>query len=440
MSRFGCPACGYAQAQWFGRCPECGGWNAAVPVEVPGSEAVDPLSIVSLDTARIPTRLVTGIGELDRVLGGGLVSGGVYLLAGQPGIGKSTLVLQALSGLMAAGATATLVGGEESLDQVAARAQRVGTSLDALPAVSTTSLPPILDLIRSESPDVVVIDSVQTISDPALPQPAASVVQVRECAAALARVAKQTGTAVVLTGHVTKDGSVAGPKTLEHVVDCVLSLDGERTGALRLLRATKNRFGPADETGVFSMTSTGLQEVPDPSAVLLADRATTSGSVVSCAREGSRPVLVEIQALIGERSVGQPRRVAIGVDQRRLTLLMGVLSSKLRCGEHDVFVSAAGGITVREPALDLAICVALASSQRRVPVDAGTIVLGEVGLSGEVRRIPDIDRRLREAARLGFTRAVVPLASDECDASVTLVRVASVDDALANVRALEIAS
>jgi DNA repair protein RadA/Sms len=411
-----------------------------VPVEARRAVDVDPLSIVSLDTAQVPTRLVTGIGELDRVLGGGLVAGGVYLLAGQPGIGKSTLVLQALSGLMAAGATATLVGGEESLDQVAARAQRIGASLDALPAASTTSLPPILELIRREAPDVVVIDSVQTISDPALPQPAASVVQVRECAAAIARVAREGGTAVVLTGHVTKDGSVAGPKTLEHVVDCVLSLDGERTGALRLLRATKNRFGPADETGVFSMTSAGLQEVRDPSAVLLADRATTSGSVVSCAREGSRPVLVEIQALVGERSNGQPRRVAIGVDQRRLTLLMGVLSSKLRCGEHDVFVSAAGGITVREPALDLAICVALASSQRRVPVEEGTIVLGEVGLSGEVRRIPDIDRRLREAARLGFTRAVVPLASDDCDTSITLVRVASVDDALAHIRALEIAS
>ncbi|MFN2593971.1 MAG: magnesium chelatase domain-containing protein [Actinomycetota bacterium] len=245
---------------------------------------------------------------------------------------------------------------------------------------------------------------------------------------------------MLFTGHVTKDGGVAGPKTLEHIVDCVLSLEGERTGTLRLLRASKNRFGPADETGVFSMTASGLEQIADPSSILLADRTALPGSVVSCSREGSRPLLVEIQALVGERSNGQPRRVGIGVDQRRLSLLLGVLSTELRCGDRDIFVSAAGGITVREPAVDLAICVALASAHRRVPVNDRTLVLGEVGLSGEVRRVPDADRRLREAARLGFDRAIVPTATAVTDTSITLVRVASVTDALAPLRALEVAS
>ncbi len=373
------------------------------------------------------------------MLGGGFVAGGVYLLAGQPGIGKSTLVLHALSGLIDNGSTAALVAGEESLEQVSARARRIGTSLDGLPATTTDALDQVIDLIRSESPDLVMIDSVQTISDASWSQPAGSVVQVRECTAAIAKAAREVGTTVLLTGHVTKDGSVAGPKTLEHVVDCVLLLEGERSGSLRLLRAMKNRFGAVEETGVFSMTPRGLEEVADPSAELLADRSSGAGSVVSCAREGSRPVLVEIQALVGERAVGQARRVAIGIDQRRLVLLMALLSKRLGCADHDIFVSAAGGITVREPALDLAICVSLASAQSGIPMHERTVVLGEVGLSGEVRRVPDIARRLREAARLGFTRAVVPAATREAEAPLTIVPVAALDDALSHVRTLQAA-
>lgn len=403
------------------------------------STSTDPAVVVPLESARSPQRLVTTVGELDRVLGGGLMPGGVYLLAGQPGIGKSTLVLQALAALSASGAVTLFVGGEESLDQISARAIRIGVSLGGLPVTTSTSLQSILGLIRSEQPDLLIIDSIQTVSDESLSQPPGSVVQVRESAACIAREAKEIGTAVLLTGHVTKDGAVAGPKTLEHVVDCVLSLEGERTGSLRLLRATKNRFGAADETGVFAMTAGGLQEVTDPSAVLLADRARAPGSVVSCAREGSRPVLVEIQALVGERSSGQPRRVGIGVDQKRLTLLMGVLTNKLRCSDRDVFVSAAGGISVREPAADLAICVALASAHRGVAIDDRTVVVGEVGLSGEVRRVPEIERRLREAARLGFTRAIVP-ASTESSAALTTIGVDSLDQALAHIRPLGIAS
>lgn len=438
MSRFGCESCGYAQSQWFGRCPECGAWNAAATLSSERAHVAP--AVVRLDAAASSARLLSGIGELDRVLGGGFVAGGVYLLAGEPGIGKSTLALQALWGLLSHGHTATLVAGEESLEQISGRARRVGVDLGGLPCTSSTSLDAIVGLVRSERPDLFVIDSIQTISDARLPQPPASVVQVRECASAIAAVAKETGTTVVLTGHVTKDGAVAGPKTLEHLVDCILVLDGDRGGPLRLLRATKNRYGPAEETGVFSMTSRGLEEVPDPSSILLADRAITPGSVVSCAREGSRPVLVEIQALVGERSCGQPRRVAIGVDQRRLTLLMGVMSPKLRCGDHDVFVSVAGGLNVREPSLDLAICMALASAQQRLPVDERTVVVGEVGLSGEVRRVPDIERRLGEAARLGFARAIVPKATKSCEADLTLVPVGSVDEALAQVRAVELAS
>ncbi|CAN5582205.1 DNA repair protein RadA [soil metagenome] len=378
-------------------------------------------------------RLSTGIAEVDRVLGGGVVAGSVVLLAGEPGIGKSTLVLQLLQGVVRAGGSCVLVSGEESLAQTGLRAARLGIPLDGVRAASSTSLQAVIAASERERPDVLVIDSIQTIEDAALEQPAGSVVQVRESASALVRHAKSTGVAVILVGHVTKDGAVAGPKTLEHVVDAVVTLEGERGGGLRLLRAAKNRFGSCDETGVFTMSRHGLEAVGDASAMLLADRRPgATGSVVFPGMEGSRPVLVEIQALVTGTKLPQPRRVAIGVDARRVTLLLGVLckGEGMSFGTKDVFVAAAGGLAVREPAADLAMCLALFSGLEEVAISGDIIAIGEVGLAGEVRRVPAIDRRLTEAARLGFSTAIVPQHARVSRADMKIVAVGHIDEAL----------
>lgn len=361
----------------------------------------------SLNAPRLPT----GNEELDRVLGGGLVAGSAILLAGEPGIGKSTLMLQMIDGILGAGHGCLLATGEESLDQVALRGRRLDVGIEKLRATAASSLASILDACRAERPEVLVVDSIQTVEDQSLEQNAGSTTQVRDCAAALVRFAKQTGTVVIMVGHVTKEGSVAGPKTLEHMVDVVLNLEGERTGTLRLLRAAKNRFGSCEETGVFTMDARGLEVVPDPSAMLLADRHDgVAGSIVFPGLEGSRPVLVEIQALVTNSELNQPRRVAIGLDPRRMALIIGVLSKDddLSIGMKDVFVGAAGGLAVREPAADLAVCLALISARQNVAIDPYTVAIGEIGLGGEIRRVPAIERRLGEAARLGFTRAIVP--------------------------------
>jgi DNA repair protein RadA/Sms len=430
MSSYVCTACGHESLKWFGRCPSCGDWSSAAQ-SVPDGE--DPAEIVSLHTlGDAPARLLTGMTEVDRVLGGGFVLGEVVLLAGEPGVGKSTLVLQIVDGIAQSKAGSIVFSGEESAHQVALRAARLGIAADGLQFSTSNSLQAILTACRAEQPDLVVIDSIQTVTNRNLDQAAGSVVQVRECASALIDHAKASGSTVLLTGHVTKEGSVAGPKVLEHLVDAVLSLEGERTGSMRLLRAQKNRFGSCDELGVFSMGERGLSKLEDPSALLLDDRAPgTSGSIVFPSMDGSRPLLIELQALVEKSALPQPRRVAIGVDQRRLTLVLGVLTKhlQLRLGEADVFMAAAGGLSVREPASDLASCIGLASAYRDWIVDERTVAFGEVGLGGEVRRVPGAMRRLEEARRLGFDRAIAPRGAPSCE-GIEVVRVSHVEQAL----------
>ncbi|MGI8407165.1 MAG: DNA repair protein RadA [Actinomycetota bacterium] len=424
-----CLDCGYSAGKWFGRCPDCGSWNGT-ELSAAGEAVVN---VTSLDPQpECAERFSSGIAEVDRVLGGGLVPGAVVLLAGEPGIGKSTLVLQLIDGVRRAGLKPLFVSGEESLAQVGMRARRLGVDTSALRAAATTSIPAIEAAVISEHPDLLVVDSVQTLEDPSLEQGAGSVSQVRDCTARLVRRAKETGVAMILVGHVTKDGNVAGPKTLEHVVDAVLTLDGDRTGALRLLRASKNRFGSCEETGVFTMEQEGLIPVVDPSGMLLEDRSTGStGSVIFAAVEGTRTLLVELQSLLVDTSLPHPRRVASGIDPKRLAILLGVLSQRAdhAVNDQDVFVAVSGGLDVREPAADLAIALAIASSSCDSPIDPGIIAFGEVGLGGEVRRVPSGARRLHEAARMGFTLALVPRGTATKDVGLRVREVRTLHEA-----------
>ena len=431
---YSCASCGYSAAQWFGRCPSCAAWSSLERPCEPCDVEVVGLGLDSPGFAR--ERLSSAMPEVDRVLGGGLVPGSVLLLSGEPGIGKSTFVLQLMDGLASAGRSCLLVTGEESVGQVAMRARRLGFDHETqrVRACAASSLQEVLAAWTKERPDAIVVDSIQTLSDASSPGSAGSVAQVRACAAALVRHAKASGTSALLVGHVTKDGSVAGPKTLEHVVDVVLSLEGERSGGLRLLRATKNRYGSCEESAVFVMTGRGLEVVDDPSALLLADRRpAVPGSIVFPALQGSRPLLVEIQALVSSTKLAQPRRVAIGLEARRLALLLGVLCERvsLPVAAHDVFVAAAGGLVVSEPAADLALCLALFSAARACPIDERTVAIGEVGLAGEVRRARGCERRLAEAARLGFRTALVPPALAGAARGVELVAVSELSEAFA---------
>jgi DNA repair protein RadA/Sms len=413
---FACQACGYQAPKWMGRCPECGAWDSLVEEAGPGpphhlaTPSSEPVPIDSVDM-ETDERQVTGIAEFDRVLGGGLVPGSLVLIGGDPGIGKSTLMLQALYGLARQELKVLYVSGEESVRQIRLRSRRLGTVAPQLLVVSEIDVDAILGMAQRLKPDVLVVDSIQTMFNRELTSAPGSVSQVREATVRLMLMAKKTGLPVLLVGHVTKDGAIAGPRLLEHMVDTVLYFEGDRNHVFRILRAVKNRFGSTNEIGVFEMKSAGLMEVANPSAVFLAERPTgAAGSVVTSSMEGTRPILVEIQALASATSYGTPRRTVLGLDGNRVALLVAVMEKKL--GLHlmgyDVFVNVAGGARVTEPSVDLAVVAAVASSFMDKAIAEGTLVLGEIGLAGEVRAIGNIDARVAEAAKMGLTRCLVP--------------------------------
>jgi DNA repair protein RadA/Sms len=390
-----------------------------------------PMALADVDPLGAPLR-PTGVAELDRVLGGGLIAGSVTLLAGEPGIGKSTLLLQALSAMAAKGSRCLLVCAEESVEQVRLRADRLGVPPPDLMIVAETSLPIVLAVTDALAPDVIAVDSIQTVHDPDAPGAPGSVSQVRDCAQRLMRHAKEQKIATVLVGHVTKDGAIAGPRVLEHVVDTVLSFDGDRDHGVRTLRALKHRFGPTDELGVFEMTGEGLAGVADASSLLLTERRSdTPGSVVAAAIEGARPLLVEVQALVTKSYAPLPRRGAQSLDSGRLALLIAVLQERagLGFGGYDVYANVAGGVRVCEPGIDLAVATALASARTGRALPADTVLVGEVGLGGELRQVSQVARRLTEAARLGFTRAIVPASTPDV-VGITLLRATDLAAAL----------
>jgi DNA repair protein RadA/Sms len=438
-----CTECGSETPRWLGRCPACEAWGSLVEetvaprVTAVGAaatrEAPVPLCEVSTATA---TARPTGVGELDRVLGGGLVPGSVTLLAGEPGTGKSTLLLQALGSMADAGARCLLVTAEETAAQVRMRADRLGSLAPTLLITSETSLAHVVEHVESVRPDVLAVDSIQTVVDPDLPGAPGSVSQVRDCAYRLVQEAKERDIATVLVGHVTKEGTLAGPRVLEHVVDTVLSFEGlSSQHALRTLHALKHRFGSTNELGLFEMTERGLVDVPDASARFLVDRRVgATGSAVAAVVEGTRPMLVEVQALVVATSV-PPRRYATGLDTARLAMLLGVLAEHAgsRGAQSDVYASVAGGLRVTETGADLALALAVASAQSHRPVIEGAVAIGELGLGGEVRTVPQLERRLEEAARLGFSVALVPAngsSTSAVRAGVQVVPVRDVTDAL----------
>jgi DNA repair protein RadA/Sms len=407
-----CTECGYASSRWFGKCPGCGSFGTlteeAAPAAQASAAAARPtlrlVDVEAADAERIPT----GVAELDRVLGGGLVPASLVLVGGEPGVGKSTLLLMALRALSGT-RRALLVTGEESAAQVKLRAARLGGA-EQVEILAETELEAVCATLEQERPDVCVIDSVQTLYSAELGSAPGSVAQVREAAARLLRVAKEAGVATILVGHVTKDGAVAGPRVLEHLVDCVLQFEGDRYKAHRVLRATKNRFGSTNELGVFEMTGGGLVGVPDPSELFGRSEGGEPGSAVACALEGTRPLLLEIQALVSPTDLAMPRRVGTGVDPKRLAMIVAVLSrhAGVALGQADVFVNVAGGVRIDEPGADLAIGLAIASAAKGIPVREGIGAFGEIGLTGRLRAATQAERRLEECAKLGLTAAVVP--------------------------------
>ncbi|MBR1821802.1 MAG: DNA repair protein RadA [Clostridia bacterium] len=419
-----CSECGYETPKWLGKCPDCGSWNtleeqesapAALKSEekklkrAPGSDAqavrVDEIPGESME------RRSSGIAELDRVLGGGVVDGSLVLVGGDPGIGKSTLLTQLCANMAAEGATALYVSGEESARQIKMRARRLGASQAGFYVLSENDMNTVEKRMQELSPTVMIVDSIQTMYLPEMASAPGSVSQVRECASMLMRLAKVSGCSVFLVGHVTKEGAIAGPRILEHMVDAVLYFEGDRQHQYRLLRAVKNRFGSVNELGMFEMTEQGMREVENASEALLSERAhDASGSVVMCALEGSRPLLTDVQALVSTTVFGNPRRMASGVDQGRLALLLAVLEKRvgLRMYDQDVYINIAGGMSLTEPAADLALCAAIASSHRNKAIAGGWSVMGEVGLAGEVRAISQAERRIAECARLGFDHLILP--------------------------------
>ncbi len=417
--RFVCQNCGYVSPRWTGRCPDCGEWNSFVeellqeaPKKRESRNKIDivPLSEIEITEGR---RLSTGIEEFDRVLGGGLMPGSAILVAGDPGVGKSTLMMQ-LARSEKLGKI-LYVTGEESRAQVRVRAHRLGIkNLDNLFVLAETDLEAVEKAVSDFSPPILIVDSIQTVYHPAIMSAPGSVSQVRECSARLAQLAKVSGTAVFIIGHVTKDGTAAGPKVLEHIVDAVLQLEGERHYSFRILRAYKNRFGSTNEIGIFEMQESGLVEVDNPSQIFLSERSYgASGSTVTAAIEGTRPILLEVQALVTPTGYSVPQRTATGLDYRRLNIILAVVEKRMgmKLGAFDVFLNIAGGVRIDEPAVDLASAISVISSYRDVPVDSSTLVIGEVGLAGEVRSVSQIERRVQEASKLGFKRAIVPHAN-----------------------------
>ena len=444
QASFVCQACGAAQPKWSGKCDACGAWNSIIEEGAPapiGSGAQRrmkgrPFVLEDLKTQdKEPPRRTTGIGEFDRVCGGGLVPGSALLVGGDPGVGKSTLILQALAAYAQNGGNAVYISGEEAMAQVRLRAGRMGLSEAPVGLGSATCIEDILTTLeKGKTPGVVAIDSIQTIWTGALDAAPGTIAQVRTASLDLVRYAKATGAALILVGHVTKEGQIAGPKQVEHLVDAVLYFEGERGHHFRVLRAVKNRFGPTDEIGVFEMTGKGLAEVANPSALFLGDRASTSpGTAVFAGIEGTRPLLVEVQALVAEAGYGTPRRAVVGWDTGRLAMILAVLDARggLGVSAHDVYLNVAGGLKVGEPAADLAAAAALVSSFAGLALPRDTVFFGEISLSGDVRPAPQAELRLKEAAKLGFSMAVVPEGTRAEVAGLTLRPVKDVGDLLA---------
>jgi DNA repair protein RadA/Sms len=451
-TNYTCTECGGVASKWAGQCPSCGQWNTFVEtlVESGGNrfstqhqglaQTAPVMSLADIEAIDVP-RFTTGIDEFDRVLGGGLVAGGVVLIGGDPGIGKSTLLLQALAN-MSRMKSALYVSGEESGSQIALRAKRLAVDAKELKLQAEIQLEKILNTLAEHKPQVAVIDSIQTIYSDALTSAPGSVAQVRECAAQLTRVAKQSGISIIMVGHVTKEGALAGPRVLEHIVDTVLYFEGDTHSSFRLVRAFKNRFGAVNELGVFAMTEKGLKGVSNPSALFLSQHDNqVPGSCVMVTQEGSRPLLVEIQALVDTSHVPNARRLSVGLEQNRLAMLLAVLHrhASVAAFDQDVFINAVGGVKITEPAADLAVMLAIQSSMRNKPLPRGLVVFGEVGLAGEIRPAPRGQERLREAAKLGFSTALIPKANapKQKIEGLTIVGVERIDEALNKVRELD---
>jgi DNA repair protein RadA/Sms len=436
-----CAECGWQTVRWVGRCGECQAWGtveevglarpAVVTTPGPVTQPAVPIDEIDVEAARAEP---TGIGELDRVLGGGLVQGAVVLVAGEPGVGKSTLLLEVAAERARAGGRSLYISGEESAAQVRLHAERVDAMTSRLYLAAETDLSAVLGHIDAVRPDLLVLDSVQTVASSEVDGAAGGVTQVREVASALIRVAKERGIATIMVGHVTKDGSIAGPRVLEHLVDVVLHFEGDRTSRLRMVRAVKNRFGPTDEVGCFDFADGGLVSLPDPSGLFLTRRPEpVSGSCVTVTLEGQRPLLAEVQALVAPSALATPRRATSGLDSSRLAMILAVLQRRarlLRLGKDDVYAATVGGVRLREPASDLAVALAIASSATDQPLPSRLVALGEVGLAGDLRPVTGVQRRLAEAVRLGFTEALVPPHSGAPPAGMRALEVASLGEAL----------
>ncbi|MBA2658327.1 MAG: DNA repair protein RadA [Nitrosospira sp.] len=443
-SIYSCSECGGQTSKWQGQCPHCQAWNTLVETIAEKASRFTPVSEIhgvqnlsEVEAGEEP-RYSTGVAEFDRVLGGGLVHGGVVLLGGDPGIGKSTLLLQALCH-MSATRNVLYVSGEESARQVALRAKRLALDAKAVHLLAEIQLEKIQSVLVERKPDIAVIDSIQTVYSDALQSAPGSVAQVRECAAQLTRLAKASGTCIILVGHVTKEGALAGPRVLEHMVDTVLYFEGDTHSSFRLIRAFKNRFGAVNELGVFAMSEKGLREVSNPSALFLSHHGgQVPGSCVMVTQEGTRPLLVEIQALVDEAHAPNPRRLSVGLEQNRLAMLLAVLHrhAGIPCFDQDVFVNAVGGVKITEPGADLAVLLAIVSSLKNKPLPEKMVVFGEVGLAGEVRPVQRGQERLKEAAKLGFTQAIVPKANKPRQAfsGIEVIGVERVEEAVATLR------